>query len=497
VSDQKRFPSTHGSGSTSEACVSSDQASIQILKDFYDEIPLLESNAGSPAKVTIVGAGLAGLVAGHILKSHGIHVEVFEAADFVGGRIRSNHGGIAKNVVVELGGEFVDSNHWDMLALAGHFGLKIFDTESGSEQRLATAYSFGGQNYGEAAVAAAYSAIAPRIAGDANRLSQRVSRGAYTAIDQSFDRMSISEYLHGIDIDNWFLALLENAYIAEYGLEPGDQSCINLLRLLGTQSPATFRIFGDSDERYKFADGADGLTNSLAKTLENAIHLDCQLVRIEEAGSGLRLHFAKQHGIAEIDADFVILALPFTLLRQIDTRHLFDSEKRRTIEQIGYGTNSKVMIGVRSRIWRDAGYSGNVCSDSAMHSGWDGSRLQPGNAGVYTCYVGGGVGRSVKQNNDDEKAVEFASYLSQLFPGFNTHLSGSHCSINWSQEPFALGSYTCYRPGQWVTLAGTESTPCGNIFFAGEHCALKSQGFMNGAAESGRQAALSIVHRLK
>lgn len=63
-------------------------------------------------------------------------------------------------------------------------------------------------------------------------------------------------------------------------------------------------------------------------------------------------------------------------------------------------------------------------------------------------------------------------------------------------EFIALGSYTCYRPGQWTTIAGDEAGAVGNLYFAGEHCATVSQGYMNGAAETGRQAALQILQRL-
>jgi monoamine oxidase len=55
-----------------------------------------------------------------------------------------------------------------------------------------------------------------------------------------------------------------------------------------------------------------------------------------------------------------------------------------------------------------------------------------------------------------------------------------------------LCSYTCFLPGQYTTIAGNEIKPVGNIFFAGEHCSYNYQGYMNGAAETGRRAAEAI-----
>jgi monoamine oxidase len=61
------------------------------------------------------------------------------------------------------------------------------------------------------------------------------------------------------------------------------------------------------------------------------------------------------------------------------------------------------------------------------------------------------------------------------------------------------GSYTCYRPGQFTTIAGNEGKPVGNLYFAGEHADsfYSWQGFMEGAALSGLAAAAQILADVK
>ena len=44
-------------------------------------------------------------------------------------------------------------------------------------------------------------------------------------------------------------------------------------------------------------------------------------------------------------------------------------------------------------------------------------------------------------------------------------------------------------PNDWSTLRGVMGEPVGPLFFAGEHCALDTQGFMEGGCESGQLAA--------
>lgn len=62
------------------------------------------------ADVAIIGAGVAGLSAARTLVERGVEVELFEASDRVGGRVRTTH---AAGAPIELGPEFVhgDPNH--------------------------------------------------------------------------------------------------------------------------------------------------------------------------------------------------------------------------------------------------------------------------------------------------------------------------------------------------------------------------------------------------
>jgi monoamine oxidase len=68
--------------------------------------------------------------------------------------------------------------------------------------------------------------------------------------------------------------------------------------------------------------------------------------------------------------------------------------------------------------------------------------------------------------------------------------------FHWPTFPWTKGSYSCYRPGQWTTIAGSEGLPVGNLFFAGEHCSYDFQGYMNGAAQSGADTAAAVMSKV-
>ena len=52
------------------------------------------------------------------------------------------------------------------------------------------------------------------------------------------------------------------------------------------------------------------------------------------------------------------------------------------------------------------------------------------------------------------------------------------------------------RVGQYAAFRGYEGTPQGNIHFAGEHCSLNFQGFMEGGSTEGIRAANEILASL-
>ena len=70
---------------------------------------------------------------------------------------------------------------------------------------------------------------------------------------------------------------------------------------------------------------------------------------------------------------------------------------------------------------------------------------------------------------------------------------------HWPSNPLARGSYTCYKPGQFTTLAGLEGLPVDNLYFAGEHANAfsEAQGFMEGAALSGLDVAAAILRAVR
>jgi monoamine oxidase len=63
----------------------------------------------------------------------------------------------------------------------------------------------------------------------------------------------------------------------------------------------------------------------------------------------------------------------------------------------------------------------------------------------------------------------------------------------WQSDHYTKGAYAFYRPGQWFTIRKILAKRFGRIYFAGEHIA-DAQGFMEGAVQTGQQAADDIMN---
>ncbi|MBK8495131.1 MAG: FAD-dependent oxidoreductase [Chitinophagaceae bacterium] len=75
-----------------------------------------------------------------------IRSTVFEAGSRTGGRMYTATGMMGKGITTELGGEFVDSNHTDILNLAKAFGLGLVDTEK-DNKLIRQIFHFNGKKY--------------------------------------------------------------------------------------------------------------------------------------------------------------------------------------------------------------------------------------------------------------------------------------------------------------------------------------------------------------
>lgn len=465
-----------------------------------------------PLRVGIVGAGLGGLACAYDLKGAGIIATIHEANERVGGRVFSMGGAFPGPVsfpgqVVERGGEFIDTGHKTMLGYAQQFNLP---KESLAKVPGEVFYYFGGQRYPESVVVEQYRAFVAAMRPDLQALSGAPSADLFTPVDRQYDLMSLREYLETRGAGPVLKAALSAAYEAEYGLSVDQQSCLNFLFFIRANRRSRFEPFGVSDERYHLVGGNQQIPRELAARLPGQLRHGERLEAARKTAAGaVELTFRRGSTSVVATYDAVVFAIPFTVLRNValDVSLGLPAWKTHAIRNLGYGNNAKMMVGFNGPVWAELGSNGSSYSDLPSHQAtWE---TNPASAtmqsAVLTDYSSAGRAAALDPRNVAREAERFVADLNKVYPGAASRVKRdaggkivAHLE-HWPSNPNTLGSYTCYRPGQFTSICGNEGKPVDNLFFAGEHANSFYwwQGFMEGAALSGKDAAAAILAKVK
>lgn len=457
--------------------------------------------------VGIVGAGLAGLSCADTLAQQGLRASIYEAGARAGGRIWSLRE-VFPGQVAERGGELIDTLHKTMLGYAQRFGLAKEDLHKVPGE---TFYHFYGQRHSESAIVDEFRDFVSAMRIDLNRLSRVVTAGTHTPHDVTLDHTSLLAYLDGqngkgLPAGPLAKAAIAEAYEAEYGLAAGEQSCLNFLLFIHADRRSTFAPLGVfSDERYHLIDGNDRIIEGLVDGISGQIAYGTVLERVRRTPAG-RIELTLQQGSTTLvkTHEAVVLALPFSVLRHIDldTSLTVPPNQLAAIQQLGYGTNAKLMVGFTARPWVTLGSSGTSYADLPnSQATWETNPTRAtGTHGILTDYSSGPRGAGLNPAAVQTEVSRFLADANVVYPGLQgaaTRVGTQYLAHleHWPSNPFTNGSYTSYRPGQFTTLAGLEGLPVNNLFFAGEHTNsfYEWQGFMEGAALSGLKAAKDIL----
>jgi monoamine oxidase len=471
--------------------------------------------AGAP-RIAIIGGGIAGLTAALTLQDKGVYSDVYESSGRVGGRMHSDWQEFgtsfwANGQQAELCGELIDSNHKTILQLAQRFRLATVDLLGAQPNGTEDTYWIFGADYPFDEATDDFKPIHNTLQGQVQATSYPTLHDNFTAAGQFFDRMTLDDWItsyvpggHGSRMG----ALLNAAYNEEYGAETTDQSALNLIYLLGYKSgPGTWSIYGASDERYHIVGGNSKLPVAIANALpSSSVHLGYRMTAIALASDGsIKVSFDNGKMIT---ADQVILCMSFALLRTLNYKKAgFDTLKQTAISQLGAGRNAKLNLQFDTRVWNAYGGTGSLYSDLPFQSGWEVTRAQDGATGILVEYPGADVAGSMGQSNPytttatnsqvTTYAQQFLSQLEPIFPGITAQWNGKAMLSTPATDPNFFCSYSYWKPGQYTGFSGYELARQGNIHFAGEHCSINFQGFMEGGASEGVRAANEILGDLK
>ena len=438
------------------------------------------------ADVVVVGAGLAGLVAAHELVKRGREVVVLEARDRVGGRTLNADLGDGK--VTELGGQWLGPTQDRVAALARELGVGTFPTHSEGENLL----DLGGKRR-------RYKGTIPKLAPHVlldlevtrrrlERLAKRVSPEApWDAKGASgLDAQTLGGWLDRHTRTKAARTVVARAANTVWGAEPRELTLLYVLFCM--RSAGSFDMLVDVEggaQQDRFEGGSQLLSLRLAEKLGEGIVLDAPVTRIEHGSDSVRAHARE----LSVHARRAIVATPPHLAGRIDFDPPLPEWKDGSLQRRPQGTLTKCAAVYPEPFWRADGLSGEAVSDAGPIALTFDNSPPDGSPGVLLGFAGGDGGRELSRMPAERRRDAVLAVFSRLF-GERAAKPERYLEQEWAGERWTGGGPVGLPvPGALSGYGRGLREPVGAIGFAGAETAVKWNGYLDGAVESGHSAA--------
>lgn len=443
--------------------------------------------AGKKPRVVVIGAGLGGLSAGHQLHQAGADVTLLEARNRTGGRVLSNSRFIP-GVAVEMGGEFIGSNHPIWVAQAKRFGLELVEVPD--EASEGSPILLGGRKMLGKEASELWEALEEAMHlmnTDARKVNpaQPWKSPEADKLDRTSLREAATHWSVGPSIRDSALLYLSN----DNALSSDTASYLGVLSAI---AGGGIERFWEESETHRCRGGSQQLAECFAREIgSDRIQLGTPVESVELTDSGAVL---QTRGGKKYESEAVILSTPPTVWDRIVFQPSIPSDFRPHV-----GAAIKVLAEVLRQAWEDAGLNPNSLTDQEIGMTWQGGDQPTGKESRSACLVGFSGGRAAEkflQLKDQNRKKRFEEISTQLFQDYPKY-AGKNAIMAWPEEPWTQGGYSSPLLGQVTTVfPKLEEGVKNRLFFAGEHTSPSFYGYMEGALQSGVRAAQQVIRLL-
>ena len=419
-----------------------------------------------PSSVIVIGAGFAGLAAANYLRKKKIKVTVLEARNRIGGRVHSFN--IPnEDLVVELGAEWVGKSHERILTMCEEYQLELFNNQF--ESHLV----YKGKYYGKGEW---------KYSEDWD-LKWKDMLKKYQSMTDAQKR-SIDKY-------DWW------RYLVNHGCEGRDLEIRELLdstdfgeSIRHVSAFAALAEYAESSEKnemdFKIRGGNIQLANKMATDIGHEhILMEHAVTKIEQGVNKVKVHCSNGKVFT---ADRIICCLPTFSVKKIQWMPGLPTEKVNAINALQYARINKHPVLFSERFWPE---DFDMATDLPAHYFYHATKNQPGDKGVLISYTIGDKAAVIANQEEGFHRTIISQALEPAFGDITSKMQ-HHWNYYWGNDEFSRGAYALYGIGQWFTIMPVLKKHFMNTYFAGEHLA-DWQGFMEGAIQSGEEAAEAIV----
>jgi monoamine oxidase len=456
----------------------------------------LVPRATRSARVIVVGAGMAGLVAASELVRAGHDPVLLEAQQRVGGRVLSLREPFAEGLWAEAGAMRLPRSHRLTMALVQRYGLP---TRSFTMDNDATYCYFAGHRCRRGELHGDPEALGFQLAdrervppaqlwADELRPFQTRLRDegddAWDEIAAEYDQYAVREFL---ELRQWSEGAIEM-----FGLLFNQEALMNssFLELLREE-------VGNYYTDLLYVDGGtDLLPRAFLPELASRIRFGAKMVALDQSADEVTITFRTAAGRFSLTGDYAIVTVPFPVLRHVEALTPFSRTKQRAIRQLHYDASAKVFLQFRRRFWEDDDgiYGGGSVTDLAVRNVYypDHGR-ETGRGVMLASYTWGEDAQRWGSLSPEDRVVQALEDVTRIHPQAVDEFEVG-ASKMWHDDEFAAGAFALFDPGQQTLLYDAICAPEGRIHFAGEHASL-AHAWIQGAIESGLRAAAEVHDR--
>jgi len=470
----------------------------------------LAVDSGKGKRVVILGAGIAGLVSAWELSKAGYNCTILEARGRAGGRNWTIRNGTriemtdgTKQVCAfdepnyfNAGPARLPSQHVTMLGYCREFGIPLEVEVNTSRSALMQSDRMNGGR------AVQQRQLVNDTRGHVSELLAKAIRR--NALDHELspdDKERMLEFLRtygDLSPDYFYKGSDRAGYKSMPGA--GDQDGV-------VRDPLDMHALLDADlwdgmlyeEQFSWQatmfqpiGGMDRIPAAFEKRVGQMIRFNCPVERIRKTPAGVLVSYRdhKTGAAASIDAHYCICALPFSVLKTIDTD--FSPDVKQVIDRVTYDAAYKIAW-ESPRFWEKeySIYGGISFLDRPVNLVWYPSARLFTNKGVVIAGYNLENGGPLEKMNLAGKLDASRQSIEALHPGHSRELTKPVC-ICWGRIPYNLGSWI-HIEGDSAMYPGYESIvhQDGPIFFAGDHTS-HLVGWQEGAALSAHRAVTLI-----
>ncbi len=482
----------------------------------YASPPQLAADAGFGRTVLILGAGIAGMVAGYQLNKAGFRCTILEARNRAGGRVWTLRGGDSivekqstqdvrwdrkRHLYLNAGAARISQHHKGILQYCREFDIPLETFVSDNRAALLhTDNAFGGEPQ-----------LLSRVISDGRgALAELAAKAAPTGIeglhkfirafgqlqpDMSYTGSGRAGYKTppggGLQAGEFYspLALKE---IAQAVKDPADPKYRNpLIAMIFSetwdQAPTMLQPIG----------GMDAITNAFAHALGDMIKYQSQVLRIERSDDTARVVWRDAGGAHHAtEAEIVICTLPLPVLAAIPAD--FSPKISAAINRgASYYVPAAKVGFISERRWWELDhqlYGGASWTSREITQVWYPSHGFHEKDGILVGgYIWDDTGRAFAAKSPPERLQSAMAAGERLHPGYAS-LVERGVSVAWPNVPFSEGGWCEWpeRQTSYVDLISGEGPFC----FAGEHMSYVP-GWQEGAVQSAHYTVEQIKKKVQ